>query len=65
MLRTRATVLTQDLTPRTAATQVGHALSASLRLRWTVRNGRLMARWAREPHDLTEGGAWSISHVAV
>jgi hypothetical protein len=48
MFRTRATALTQDLTPRTAATHVTHGLSSDLRLRWTVRNGQLMARWERD-----------------
>jgi hypothetical protein len=65
MFRTRATALTQDLTPRTAATHVTHGLSTDLRLRWTVRNGQLMARWEREPRDLTEGRVWSFGHVAA
>ena len=65
MFRTRATALTQDLTPRTAAPHVTHGRSSDLRLRWTVRNGQLMARWEREPHDLTEGRAWSVGHVAA
>jgi hypothetical protein len=65
MFRTRATALTQDLTPRTAATHVTHGLSSDLRLRWTVRNSQLVARWEREPHDLTEGRAWSVGHVAA
>ena len=51
MFRTRATALTQDLTPRTAATHVTHGRSSDLRLRWTGRNGQLMARWEREPHE--------------
>ncbi len=65
MFRTRATALTQDLTPRAAATHVTHVLSSDLRLRWSVRNGQLMARWEREPHELTEGRAWSAGHVAA
>ena len=65
MCRTRATALTQDLTPRTAMTHVTHGLSSDLRLRWTVRNGQLMARWEREPHDLTEGRASSVDHFAA
>jgi hypothetical protein len=65
MFRARATVLTQDLTSRTAATHVSHALPADLRLRWTARDGRLMVRWEREPHDVTEGRAWSVSPVAA
>jgi hypothetical protein len=65
MFRTRATALTHDLTPRTAATYVTHVLSTDLRLRWTVRNGQLMGRWEREPHDLTEGRARSVSPIAA
>jgi hypothetical protein len=42
MFRTRAMVLTQNFT------------ATNLRLRWTARDGRLMARWEREPHDPTE-----------
>jgi hypothetical protein len=41
MFRTRATVLTQDFAPRTAATHVSHARPTDLRLRWTARDGAL------------------------
>jgi hypothetical protein len=54
MFRTRATALNQDLTTRTAATQLGRVQSVDLRLRWTHRNGHLTARWEREPHDLED-----------
>ena len=65
MFRTRATVLTQNVAPRTAATQVSHGRHTDLRLRWSARDGRLMARWEREPHDATEGRAWSVSRIAA
>jgi hypothetical protein len=65
MFRTRATALTQNFEPRTAAMPVSHARPTDLRLRWTARDGRLMARWEREPHDPTEGRAWSVSRIAA
>jgi hypothetical protein len=65
MFRTCSTVLTQDLTARVAATHTGDVLSTNLRLRWTARDGRLTARWEREPHDLTEGRTWRVSQVAA
>ena len=55
MFRTRAAALNQDLTPRPVVTHTGLALPCDLRLRWAIRNGRLMARWEREPHEFTEG----------
>ncbi|HEV3058548.1 MAG TPA: hypothetical protein VGY48_09875 [Vicinamibacterales bacterium] len=48
MFHTGATVLTQDFTAQPEATQACHALPTDLRLRWTVRDGRLMARWEQE-----------------
>jgi hypothetical protein len=65
MLRTRATALTEDLTPRTTTTHVSDVRSINLCLRWTVRHGQLMARWEREPHDLTGGRARSVRPVAA
>jgi hypothetical protein len=64
MFRTGATALNQDLTPWTAATQTGPT-PIDLRLRWNIRNGQLQARSQREPHVVTEGRAWMISHVAA
>jgi hypothetical protein len=60
----RATAFSQAFTARPAATVAGGATSCHLRLRWIVRNGQLMARWKREPRDLSEGRASTVSHVA-
>ena len=65
MFRTCATVLTQDFTPRVAATHTGDVLSTNIRLRWSVRDGLLTGRWQREPHALTEGRTWRVSQVAA
>jgi magnesium-transporting ATPase (P-type) len=55
MCRTMLTLFNPDVTLSTAAhrghlvTQLG---SNGLRLQWTTRDGRLIARWRREPRDL-------------
>jgi hypothetical protein len=45
-------------TPQTAAPpQAQLVLHEGLRVQWTVRDGRLMSLWYREPHDQAEGAA--------
>jgi len=54
-----------DLKQRTAATAGRPARRANLRVWWTVRDGRLLARWQRESRDPAEGGARAINCVTV
>jgi hypothetical protein len=60
MFRTRTAALNSDR--QLTAASMHHRARRSqprdmVRLQWRVRNGRLISRWRREPHDLTEGRA--------
>ena len=65
MFRTGATTFRPERMPRIHPTATHRLRSTDLRLRWTVREGRLVSSWRREPQGIAEAPTRRGGHLAA